>query len=66
MFVRTHVELPIDLEETVAGEDDSLAQQRTPSGERTRGQIGAHSFKPHLTWEHFLTRCSLLSCFLSG
>lgn len=28
MFVRTRVEISIDLEETVAGEDDSLAQQR--------------------------------------
>ncbi|GLD46291.1 pituitary adenylate cyclase-activating polypeptide type I receptor-like protein [Lates japonicus] len=27
-FVRTHVEIVIDLDETVAGEDDSLTQQR--------------------------------------
>lgn len=28
MFVRTHVEISIDLEETVAGEDDSLTQRK--------------------------------------
>ena len=27
-FVRTHVEISIDLDQTIAGEDDSLTQRR--------------------------------------